>query len=1015
MKKQFLNVSLLTCLLFVPAAYMSGKSYSKVAENEKNVEQQKGIVASGVVTDENGEPLIGVTITSSSKKATVTDIDGRYSIPVNQGEQLTFSYVGFVSQTLLAQQTLNVQLAANTTGLDEVVVIGYGTLEKKNVTSSISSISAKELPSGVGGASIANAMKGKVSSLSINETPSPNSGTSFQLRGMASVNASASPLVVIDGMPGGDIKSIAQEDIQSIDILKDAAAGSIYGTRATGGVILITTKQAAEGKIKLSYTGEIMFKKAFGKPRVMNAEEYLKYRPGATDYGYDVDWWAEGMSDNPTSYRHVITLQGGAKDARVYATAMYEDNKGVLMYDTRKDLGGRINANFKVLDGWLDINARASYRQAKRNQANPNSIADFAGQAGFSYPPTQPMIGTLLGVNPTRSPYDASQWDTKNGLDDPNTIIDAGLVTNTGLEKWFQPGVEFVLNVKPIDGLTFHQTLGYENHQYEWQYYAPSTTTVTEYQNRSGQGTAFLDFNKVDKFNSDGYFSYVRQFNDDHYLNAAAGYSYYEQNGEWFGVRNLGFAVDGTAIWNIGSGMNLNNPKVSDGALQAQMGSYKAITNRLMAYFGRANYSFKDRYLAAATIRREASSKFAVNKRWGTFWQVSGAWRFSRENFMKNITFFDDLKLRASYGITGSEGFSGTYAATMYSSGGYWLLPGGDWAYSYGISKNINPNLGWEEKHEWNIGLDYEFLNRRFFGKIDFYRREQVGLLYEVNVPQPPYPLPTMMQNIGTLKNTGWEFEFGGQIFQNKDWSYNTKINISHNSTKVGKMTGEGSSRYIDGYYIGRAGTIHRLQEGGQVGAFYLYRFAGFDENGLFQAYDKDGKIIVPEKDGKRDEDKVQMGNYIPAAVVGWSHDLFYKNWTLGITLTSWIDFDIYNAIEHVDGTTGGLPGAFRNQLLDAFTKNAHIKGQTLECDYFLEDGTFLKVQNLTLGYKLNTKKWTKLMDSARFYFTANNLFTISKYSGLNPEVDITGWNAGIESVVYPQTRTFAIGVQLNF
>jgi TonB-linked SusC/RagA family outer membrane protein len=990
------------------------------------------ITVSGTITssdDQSGLPGVSVTVKGSST-GTVADSDGNFSIACDNKAILVFTYIGYQPKevSVNGQTYLQVVLDEDSKYLEEVVVVGYGTLEKKNVTSSITSITAKELPKGVGGASIANAMKGKINSLSINETPSPNSGLTLQLRGMASVNASAAPLVVIDGMPGGDIKSVAEEDIQSIDVLKDAAAGSIYGTRATGGVILITTKQAREGKLKLSYTGEMMLKKSFGKPRIMNAQEYLKYRPNAVNYGSDIDWWAEGMSDDPTSYRHELTIQGGAKDARIYASFIYNNNKGVLAYDTRKDLGGRINGNFKLLDGWLDLKPRVSYRQAKRNQSNPS-----LGVSGtHSYPPTQPGIGTLLSVNPTRNPYNPTQWDTKNGLDDPNTIIDASLITNQGLEKWFQPGVEAILNVKPISGLSYHQTASYENHQYEWQYYAPSTVTLTETQNRSGQGTAVIDFQKTDIMNVDGYLSYIKQINDNNYINAVAGYSYFEQNGEWFGMKNLGFAVDGVKMWNIGSGMNLNNPKVTDGNLQAGMNSYKAITNRLLAFFGRANYSFMDRYLVSGTFRREASSKFAANKRWGNFGQASAAWRISKEDFWQDLSgVVNDLKVRASYGVTGSEGFSGTYAATMYSSGGYWILPDGQWAYGYGIIQNINPDLGWEEKHEWNFGVDFESLNGRIFGKVDIYNRQQKGLLYEINVPSPPYVYDKMMSNIGTMKNAGWELELGGKVVDTRNWSYSTKLNLSHNTTTMGEMNGSGDETYINGSYIGRAGYVHRLQEGVDVGSFFLYKHAGFTKNysvedaegnittypdGLFMAYRKDGSIVVPEIDGKLDEDKQYMGNYLPKIVAGWTHNLTYKNWELSATLTSWIGFDIYDEIEHTMGTQGGLPGALRNQLLVAFTDNAHIKGQTLETDYFLKDGTFLKIQNLSLAYKLNTKKWTgNLVESARLYFTGNNLYTFTGYNGLNPEVDITGWGGGIESVVYPQTRTFAFGIQLTF
>ncbi|ANH83825.1 hypothetical protein A8C56_09710 [Niabella ginsenosidivorans] len=948
-----------------------------------------------VTTTKDNLPVSGVNvIVKGMHNGTNTDAKGAYKLAVPaEGGTLVFSAVGLETheEVVGSRSTVDVALNPDVAQLNEVVVVGYGTLEKKNLTSSITSLKAKDLVPGVNGATIANALKGKVSSLVVQETASPNSATALQLRGMASVNTSREPLVVIDGMPGGDLRSVALEDIQSIDVLKDAAAGAIYGTRATGGVIVITTKKAQEGKMKISYIGEVIFKQDFGKPRVMNAEEYLKYKPGATNYGYDIDWWEEGMSKNPTSQRHVVNIQGGTATAKLYATAAYEDNRGVLSGDDRIDYSGRINGDFKLIDGWLEIGTHVAYRQANRDLSSPG-------------------VGTLLAVNPTRSPYDLTQWNPRNGLDDPNTIRDAELITNNQLDKWFRPDVALTLNIKPIKGLAYHHNVGFENRQSEFHYYAPSTTTVTEYQNVSGQGTAELRFQKENRLNTDGYFSYNNTLGD-HSVNAAAGYSYYEFNGEMFGMKNYGFAVDGIKMWDIGSGINLNNPAVAN---KAEMQSSKQITQKLLAYFGRINYSFKDRYLLSGTFRREGSSKFAANKRWGNFWQVSGAWRLSQESFMQNIAAINDLKIRASYGVTGNEGFSADYAATMYGADSYYPLPNGNWAYSYGITQNINPDLGWEEKHEWNLGIDFVLFNSRLFGKLDLYTRNVVGLIYNVDVPQPPYVQAQMYKNIGTLKNNGWEFEIGGNVVSAGNWDYTMKANVSHNVTKIGSLWG--NQTYYTGAYVGRAGDLHRIEENARVGSFWLYQYAGVDNEGRFIALDKDGNKIVPEVDGKNLEDKRYIGNYIPKAIIGWTHDLQYKNFSLGLTFTSWIKYDIYNAIEHEMGMQAGLPGGLRNQLLDAYTKNGAIQGQVLESDYFLQDGTFLKLQNFTLGYKLNTKKLLKIMESARFYLTGNNVFRITKYKGLNPEVDITGWEGGVEwASVYPQTRTFTLGMQLTF
>ena len=957
----------------------------------------QSVTVSGTVTETSGDPLANVSITVKGSTVGVVSNDaGQYSIRVPDGNAiLVFSFVGFVTQEVSTgnKTTVDVVMSEDVQQISEVVVVGYGTMERKQLTNSITSISARDLPAGVAGATITNAMKGKVSNLIIQETPSPNSSTTLQLRGMASVNTSRAPLVVIDGMPGGDIRSIVQEDIQSIDILKDASAGAIYGTRATGGVILITTKQAKEGKMRLSYTGEAILKKNFGKPRVLTADEYRRYKPTQNDYGGSADWWDEGMAANPTSQRHVVTVQGGADAARVYASAMYEDNRGVLMGDNRKDYGGRINGSFKLVDGWLDINTHIDYRRANRNQATPRVIS-------------------LIGNNPTHSP-NASDWITHGtGLGDQNIIRDAQLATDEGIDTWFRPDVELKLNILPIEGLAYHQTAGYENRQWEWHKYQPSNSTQTEDNNSSGKGTAELKFDKTELLNYDGYFSYVRNIGSKHFINAAAGYSYFQQNGEMFRLKNYGFAVDAVQMWDMGKGTGLNNASATH---KAEMESTKRITQKLLAAFGRVNYSYLDRYLASATFRREGSSKFAVNRRWGDFWQLSAAWRLSKENFLQDTGWLNDLKVRVAYGVTGNEGFEADYAAIMYGSSDYVQLPTGEWAYSYGISKNINPDLGWEEKHEWNIGVDYELFDRRVFGKLDFYSRNVEGLIYNVNVPQPPYTEPQMYKNIGTLKNTGWEFEIGANIVQSKDLNYTSRLNLSHNSTTIGSLWGD--QTYRDGSQgVGREGAIHRIQENSTVGSFFIYKHAGFDEQGRFQAYDREGKVILPEIDGKNQSDKQFLGNYIPTVTLGWSHNLTWKQWSLGMTLTSWIDYDIYNELEHTQGTLGGLPAEARNLLLDAYTRNSAIKGQTLASDYFLQDGTFLKIQNLTLAYTLNMKQYLKVMETARVYFTANNLYTFTKYRGLNPEIDITGWEGGIErSDIYPQTRTFTFGIQLNF
>jgi TonB-linked SusC/RagA family outer membrane protein len=971
-----------------------------VADNNRpavpvSAPQQSGRIT-GTITDVAGEPLIGASVViKGTFVGTATDVDGRYSLNAKQGDILEISFLGYVTQTITVDEktVYNIVLKDNDTMLGEVVVIGYGTLEKRQVTNSITSISAKELPSGVGGATIGNALSGKVSSLIIHETPSPNTETTLQLRGVASMASEGGPLVVIDGMPGGDLRSVVQEDIQSIDVLKDASAAAIYGTRATGGVILITTKQAQEGKMKLSYTGEVIFKNTFGKPRVMTADEYRKYKGGNYDFGGSYDWYDEALSDNPTSQRHVVSLNGGSRDARIFATAMYEDNRGTIQGDDRIDFSGRLNGAFKVLDGWLDINPHLSYRQANRNLAN---------------------AGTPLFTNPTKSPtadYPSVDWPYTTSMTAArNPFHDANNITDKGLDKWFRPDVELKLNILPVEGLTYSQTFAYENRQYERNRYEPSFLQRGEWVNRSGLGTALIEFNKTDQMNIDGYFTLSRTFSDIHKINASLGYSFFEKNYEEYSMKNYGFDFDQVGVWNIGNGSYLNNPNISDPL--PEMKSYKGVTEKIMAYFGRVNYSLMDKYLASATLRHEGSSKFAPANRWGNFWQLSAAWRLSEENFLQQIAFIDDLKIRAAYGVTGNEGFKATYAAVTYTpSTTRTMLPDGSWVSSYGTDRDINPNLQWEEKHEWNIGIDYELFNRRLFGKFDLFSRNVEKLIYETHNSKGQHGL--WYENIGTLENFGWEIEVGGVVVDTKDLKYTSKINFSHNNTKVGVM--DGTSNRVYGSYIGRAGYIHALEEGVTVGSFLLYPFAGI-QDGNFTGYLRDGSVKV--LDGNMDYSEMQfMGNYVPKAVVGWSHDLQYKEWFLQMQINSAIDFDIYNAFEHVNGLIQGTAGGDANKLLSAYTKNADITGPAQATSYFLEDGTYIKIQNVSVGYNLPARKISSLFSSAKIYLTINNALRFSKYSGLNPEIDFTGWAGGVdtEGLSYPQTRTFALGLQLNF
>ena len=959
----------------------------------------------GKVTDASGMPLIGVSVTvKDTVKGTATDMDGNYALDAQKTDVLVFEFLGYKTQeiTVGSQTVINVSLTEDTTAIDQVVVVGYGTMEKKMVTSSVSSVSGDALMPGAGNVSVANALRGKVGSLVISGTDSANSGQSLQLRGSASINAGSGPLVVIDGMPGGDIRSVLPEDIKSIDVLKDASAGAIYGSRAAGGVILITTKNASnldEGTVRLSYSGEFSTKDVLKRPDVLSASEYLEYRAlqGATDYGQDFDWYDAMINKGNFSQKHTVNLQANSKKASIYATFQYNDMEGIAIEDAREDIAGRVNANFKALEGWLDIAVKADYRRAMRNNNNPN-------------------FAQAIRNNPTRSAYDENSNTGYNIwlYEDLqfNTIAAVKLYDYYGLDQWLKPEVSAKLNILPVQGLSYTQTMGYELRQWENQTYRWSTHQDEVSVNRNG--TAYQGFSKTENINSEGYFNYMNSF-DKHNINATLGYSYYERNSQGFNMTNYNFPVEATALWDIGTG---SYNKLG----QASMESSKDITQKLLAYFARVNYDYDGKYIVSASYRRESSSKFAKNNRWGNFWSVSAGWRISDEPWMENASWIDDLKIRAAYGVTGNSDFSSSYASMSYGSDGYFMMPAsGNYQIAYGPAVTLNPSLKWEEQLGWNFGLDFSLFDNRLYGKFDWYNRKVKDMLFSVSVPQPPYALTSQMQNIGNLRNMGWEFEIGADIVRNNNgWNYSTNFIFSHDRTEVLNLYGNGT--FIDNAGFpspGTPGNAHRLQEGRVFGEFFMRECVGIDkETGdfLIKHDTEDGKWEAIQGQKSSTNDRRTVGNYVPKVMASWNHQLSWKNFDFSMDIRSWIDFDVFNTCEMYFGLQKEND---INLLKVAYTKNKDITQEKQLCSYFLQDGTFLKIDAINLGYTLPLKDKTNgLIQSLRVYGNINNVCTITGYSGMDPEVNVIGYGAGIEwwnSGFYPRARTYTLGVQLTF
>ena len=955
---------------------------------------------SGRVTDAAGEPLVGATVVVvGTTTGTTTDIDGNYAINAPTAGQLKFSYIGYAEQTVEigTQSVINITLQDDSQVLKDVVVIGYGTMEKKSVTSSITSIKRDDLTAGMGGSRIATVLQGKVPGLTISGSSSPNSSNGFQLRGVASINASQSPLVVIDGIPGGDMRALIQEDIESIDVLKDASAGAIYGTRAAGGVILITTKRAKQGRVSVNYTGEFSIESIRKYPDLLSSSEYVEYGLGE-DYGSDTDWFKELTNELPFSQRHTVSLSGGTEAAQVYTSFMAQDQKGIVIGDNRKDYSGRINARFNLFDGLVEVRANAQFREAERDNRNSSGIFKMA-----------------FGLNPTIPLYDPenpSDYNVVgNGISGTsfNPVADIMLRTKNGKDQWLLADATVKINL--MKGLSLQGTVGIDKRQY--QEYTYVSHDHKESIDNSRRGGASHKFSKDNRVSVEAYANYHRTFAEDHTLDVVAGYSFWQAGGESFSMSNYDFPVDGVGPWDMGVGSYL-----TDG--RASMDSSKDPRERLLSLFGRANYSYKDRYMATVSFRREGSSKFGPNNRWGNFWAVSGGWRLSNEAFMRDIRWIDDLKIRLGYGVTGNNGFGNGYTTRMYTANDMWPT-NGIWQPGYGSVRNINPDLKWEEKSELNVGFDFALFDNRLWGKFDLYYRQVNDMLYNVNAPMPPMVHDTVMKNIGSLENRGWEFELGGDIVRSKNFRYTSSVRLSHNKTRINRLGDDGF--FLDEVTFpspGNPGTAVRLQNGLELGQFFIYKYAGLDENGKWLIYDKNNEI-VPAIDGSTSnliaENKHFVGNAIPKVILSWDHTFKYKNWDLSVYLRSWLDYDVFSQVNMYYGLANDSQ---LNVLKSAYTRNRNIKDEKILCDYWLDDGSFLKIDAINLGYTLDLRKWTRYIQSAKLYLTIRDLAVFTNYNGLNPEIDINGLYPGFEYVndtasMYPQTTRFTLGVQITF
>lgn len=990
------SIPILGCAMSSKSLYAA--TYPATTINYESVRQQSTV--RGKVSNADGTmPLIGASIKIKGMQGgTSTNQEGQFELAVPQSQvTLIISSLGYITKeiTVTDQQSINIQLQEDANNLEEVVVVGYGSLDKRELTSAVSNLKQRDLVAGT--VSPLLAIQGKVPGLNIssNNGSDPNANVSIQLRGVNSVKASQGPLVVIDGVPGGDINSVAKEDIESINVLRDASAAAIYGTRASGGVILITTKKPQVGKATVNFTSEYFIESVRKRPDVLSAEEYLAHGLGE-DNGARTDWYDVITNKNPFSHRQVINVSGGSENANVYTTFFKRDAKGISIGSQRGEIGGRVNTNFKFFDGRAELSTTTSYNQVDADYPGNSAPEDDYRNDNNS------LYNIAIGLDPTISPYDPSDPSGYNvltgGYNTWNPLAEVMLRKKQNQYRYLLANATLKVNI--TQDLYTTAMVGIKSNTEHPSFFRSAQHRVSREQNVDGY--AKQEYKRWQDRIIEWTLNYSKRF-ENHQISAVAGYSYQDFNGQGFRAENSNFPVDGLAEHDMGSGTWL-----ADG--RAGLGSWKNPWVKLAAFFGRVNYSFKDRYIITANLRHEGSSKFAPGNRWGTFPGVSAGWRLSEEPFMRNLSFIDDIKIRGGYGETGNEGFGAEVSTRMYSADTWWPFAGA-WNRTFGVKHNQNPNIRWEIKKEYNVGMDFTILNNKLSGRFDYYKRVIDNLIYEISVSQPPAIHDKTTMNVGSMENQGFEFELNYNVVNKNDWTYTTSIVASHNKSNLRTLWG--SQTFMDDKDFpapGSPGTAVRLYPGEAIGQFYIWQFAGFTDDGQWLLYNKNNEVI-PASD-KKLEDKRFIGNGIPKLQLSWNHAISYKNWDASIYLRSWLGYDVFNMTKMYYGIAN-VTG--RNVLKAAYDELANVKGEKQLSDYWLENGNFLKVDAISLGYTFN-KNWIGPFKNIRVYATGRDLFVFTKYSGLDPEVNINGLTPGFENLdVYPRTRTFMFGLQASF
>lgn len=963
--------------------------------------QQK---VTGKVKDSSGEPVIGasVVVKGNNTMGTITDFDGNFMLDVPTKSVLVISYIGYVTQEVptAGKKSLEIILKEDTKTLDEVVVIGYGTQRKGDVTSSVASVKADNFVKGAV-KDVGQLIQGKVAGLAItNPNGDPTGSTQIRLRGTNTIGgANTAPLVLIDGIPG-ELGTVAPEDVESVDVLKDGYAAAIYGTRGTNGVILITTKQAKGVDInQVEYNGYVSTSLIAKKLDMLNADEFRTLYPDQ-DHGADTDWIDE-ISRTPISHVHNLSLMGGNSKTNYIANLNYASRQGIMKKSDFESFQGRIEVTHRMFDDKLKLKFGLF---GKKNQMESTT-------SGGSF------RGWVYGQATRRNPTDPVRnedgtWNenvSKFEYENPLAL----LYEAEGNVKKTQLRYNGNIVYNPIKDLTLSAVFSYIRDNMN-RGYGETLSHISALRDGLAGWSSVGAYTKMEKL-----MELTAQYNKEigaHKFSVLGGYSYNETDFEELWIDNYGFQDDYFGGWhNIGIGSALKDGK-------ANIGSKKTPTN-LIGFFGRATYSFKNRYLLMGALRYEGASQlWGTDNAWGLFPSVSVGWRITEEAFMKNQKIFDDLKLRVGYGVTGSQPKDPFLGVAMLKYGSYAFV-NGNWIQTIVPASNPNPDLKWEEKKETNIGLDFVSWGGRLSGSIDYYNRDVDGLIYEYGVPTPPNLYNKTMANGGTMRNRGVEVLVTVVPVQNKDFEWSTTGTFSLNSNKLISLSGSIFKSDYDYFntgtveYSGQVADSHRVQVGESIGNFYGFKVVDVDSEGRWIYEDRNGELVNYKDFTHAPEDKHVIGNGLPKWYAGWNNTLRYKNFDLNVTMRGAFGFQIINGgrmnYENVKNSR------FENRLksVNDLVFGKHTLSPEVEPEfnsYYVEDGDYWKIDNITLGYSFG--QVGKYIKSLRIYGSVLNALTITGYKGIDPEVSTDGLTPGYDTRDrYPSVRSFTFGVNVKF